>query len=346
LWLIGLALAIAGVTVAAALVYITRSVSAPLLYLASRMHRLAANDTGVVFPDAVRRDEIGEMARAAVVFRDNAIQLVRNQSMLTQQAAVLEQQLAQEQRFAAMQGNFVSMASHEFRTPLTVIDGHAGRLAKAKDGTPIAEIRERAGKIRAAVLRITHLIDKLLSSSRLVDGGAKMFFQASKIDLAAMLHEICQLHREMNASLEIVEEFSSANLDMIGDQKLLFQAFSNLISNAVKYSPGGGTIKVTAEASLSTVVVTVEDRGIGIPAHDLDQLCERYHRGSNVSGIVGTGIGLYLVKMVTDLHAGTIEVASKVGKGTRFTLRLPSSPGQHEGRIARVLAPPGATAWD
>jgi two-component system, OmpR family, sensor kinase len=109
---------------------------------------------------------------------------------------------------------------------------------------------------------------------------------------------------------------------MIGDAKLLFQALSNLLSNAVKYSPAGGAIAVTMETADDEVVVAVTDHGIGIPASDLPHLFERYHRGSNVSGIVGTGVGLYLVKTAVDLHRGTVEVQSKEGEGSRFTVRL------------------------
>ncbi len=110
---------------------------------------------------------------------------------------------------------------------------------------------------------------------------------------------------------------------MIGDAKLLFQVFSNLLSNAVKYSPGGGAIEVEAELAADEAVVAVADRGLGIPSGDLGRLFERYHRGSNVSGIVGTGVGLYLVKMAVDLHQGRIEVKSKEGEGSRFIIRLP-----------------------
>ena len=127
-WLIVLGIIIAGVMVVAALVHIRRSISAPLLQLTDRMRRLAANDTDIDIPATVRRDEIGKMAQATVVFRNNAIELMRSQRTLAQQAALLEEQLAHEQRLALAQRNFVSMASHEFRTPLTIIDGHARRL--------------------------------------------------------------------------------------------------------------------------------------------------------------------------------------------------------------------------
>jgi len=175
-------------------------------------------------------------------------------------------------------------------------------------------------------LRITHLIDNLLNTSRLFDGGAGLYFRSEEINVATLLHEVSQLHREIAPGSQILERFGPKPLQMMGDPKLLFQVFSNLVSNAIKYSPSGGRIEINAGIETEQVVVAIEDHGIGIPAKDLDQLFERYHRGSNVSGIVGTGVGLYLVKMVVDLHGGSIAVKSTEGEGTRFTVRLPIKP--------------------
>ena len=342
LWLIVLGIVIAGIMVVAALVHISRSISDPLLHLADRMRQLAANNTDTEIPETERRDEIGEMAQATVVFRNNAIELMRSQRTLARQAAMLEEQLAQEQRLALLQRNFVSMASHEFRTPLTIIDGHARRLAKIKDSVAPAEIDERAGKVRAAVLRLTHLIDNLLNSARMMDGGAELYFQPAEMDMALLLREVCQLHREMVPGADIAERFAATAMPMVGDAKLLFQVFSNLLSNAVKYSPGGGMIEVEATIDGNEVVVTVADQGIGIPAGDLDRLFERYHRGSNVSGIVGTGVGLYLVKIAVDRHGGGIEVHSKEGSGTRFCVRLPIQRATLAKQRPLVAAEPSA----
>jgi two-component system, OmpR family, sensor kinase len=339
-WLIVLGMVIAGVMVVAALIHISRSISAPLLHLVDRMRRLAANETDIDIGETQRRDEIGEMAQATLVFRNNAIELMRSQRMLARQASMLEEQLAQEQRLALLQRNFVSMASHEFRTPLTVIDGHARRLVKTKDSVTAAEIGERGGKIRAAVLRLTHLIDNLLNSARLIDGGAEPYFHPTEMDLAALLSEVCQVHREMTPGAQIRERFANRSLPMIGDAKLLFQVFSNLLSNAVKYSPHGGAIEIEAELAADEVAVAIADHGIGIPAADLDRLFERYHRGSNVSGIVGTGVGLYLVKMAIDLHRGRIEVESSEGIGSRFVVRLPTQPPMKKWPISIEPAQP------
>jgi two-component system, OmpR family, sensor kinase len=323
LWLVSLAMALAGIMVAMALYYISRSISAPLLHLADCMHRLASNDTEIDIRGTRRRDEIGEMARAAVVFRNNAIELMRSQQRLIQQTSILEEKLAQEQRLALLQRNFVSMASHEFRTPLSIIDGHAQRLIKLKDRLSAAEIDERAGKVRGAVLRLTHLIENLLDSSRLIDAGAGLYFHPEEIDLITLLHEVCQLHREIAPGSQIDERFAAAPLRMTGDPKLLFQMFSNLLSNAVKYSTSGSLVEVSAGLDAEQALVSVTDNGIGIPAKDIDALFERYYRGSNVSGIVGTGVGLYLVKMVVEVHGGQITVESTEGKGSKFSVRLP-----------------------
>jgi len=107
------------------------------------------------------------------------------------------------------------------------------------------------------------------------------------------------------------------------DASLLSQLFGNLLSNAVKYSPEGGLIKLEAVEDGAEISVTIEDRGIGIPAAELDRIFERYYRGSNTSGIIGSGVGLQLVKTIVELHNGSIALTSREGEGSRFTIRLP-----------------------
>jgi two-component system OmpR family sensor kinase len=332
-----------GLLVAGALTYVRRSISAPLLDLVDRMHRLAANETGVEIAGTLRHDEIGEMARAVVVFRDNAIELVASRHGLSQQALMLQEKLAEEQRLMLLQRNFVSMASHEFRTPLTIIDAHAQRLISMKERLGAEDLAERARKIRSAVLRMTHLIHNLIDSVRVIDGDVQLYFHPSTMDLALLLHEVCHLQREITPRVQILENIETNPLPIVGDAKLLFQVFSNLLSNAVKYSPAMGLITVTVKSVDAAALVTVEDRGIGIPEADRGRLFERYYRGSNAAGIVGTGVGLYFVKMVVELHGGDLEVDSVEGEWSRFTIRLPFSclPRQED---ASALASVSASA--
>jgi len=318
------AVGFSGLFVVGGLLYMRRRIANPLLDLAQSMRRLAANDTDVRISDVQRRDEMGEMARAVVVFRENIIDLAINQRALAGQASLLAEKLAAEQRLTELQRNFVSMASHEFRTPLTIIDAHAQRLINTKDRLSPTDIAERAGRLRSAVLRITSVIDNLIDSSRLIDGEAQLYLHPTATDVAPLLTEVCRLHREVVPSAQIIENFGTFPLLVVGDRKLLFQAFSNLLSNAIKYSPDGGRVKVAASIEAGLVVVAIEDGGVGVPESDLERLFERYYRGSNISGIVGTGVGLYLVKTVVDLHNGEVTVESEVGKGSRFTVRLPA----------------------
>jgi signal transduction histidine kinase len=111
----------------------------------------------------------------------------------------------------------------------------------------------------------------------------------------------------------------------VGDANLLFQVFSNLLSNAIKYSPAGGLINVVLEPREAEVVISVRDRGMGIPAPDRERLFERYYRASNAAGMVGTGLGLYLVKTVVELHGGEVRAESTEGEGSCFKVRLPLS---------------------
>jgi len=303
------------------IIYITRGILTPLLKLVDCMHRLAGQNTDITIPGVERVDEIGAMARAVSVFRDNAVALIGSQRRLIDQAAALEEGLENEKRLTAQQRDFVSMTSHEFRTPLTIIDGHAQRLIKTSDRLDSTDVAERGARIRNAVQRITNIMESLLGASRLLD--ARAVFHPYDVNPNALLRDACQAHRDATRGVLITEDFSELPAAIYGDPKLLFHAFSNLISNAIKYSPTGSPIEVTARQESDWLEVQVRDCGIGIPARDREHLFERYFRGSNATGIAGTGVGLHLVAMVVDLHHGDVIVESLEGVGSRFIVRIP-----------------------
>jgi signal transduction histidine kinase len=307
------------------ILYITRGILSPMLRLVHCMHKLAGHDTDVTIPGVDRPDEIGEMARAVAVFRDNALALAGSQRRLIDQAAALEEGLENEKRLTAQQRDFVSMTSHEFRTPLTIIDGHAQRLIKMSGRLDAGDIAERGSCIRNAVQRITNIMESLLGASRILDGRAA--FHPAAVDPSSLLRDACQAHRDATRGVFISENFSSLPATVHGDPKLLFHAFSNLIGNAVKYSPPGSPIEVTAAQQADCLEVQVRDSGIGIPARDREHLFERYFRGSNATSIAGTGVGLHLVAMVVALHHGEVDVESLEGVGSRFIMRIPIAAG-------------------
>jgi signal transduction histidine kinase len=278
---------------------------------------------------------MGEMARAVAVFRDNAVALVNSQRRLIEQAAALEQGLENERRLTAKERDFVAMTSHEFRTPLTIIDAHAQRLIKRSSRLDPEDIAERGTRIRSAVQRITNIMDSLLGASRVLDG--QVVFHPKELELGTLLRDACQVHRDATRGALIREDCSSLSAIIHGDPKLLFHAFSNLICNAIKYSPMGSPIEVSARQEAEWLVVEVRDSGIGIPARDRQRLFERYFRGSNATGIAGTGVGLHLVSMVVALHHGEVFVESLEGVGSRFIVRLPVSTSDVSARMTSAL---------
>jgi two-component system OmpR family sensor kinase len=310
--------------VAGATVHVTRSISAPLVDLAERMHRLATSETSIEVRGTRRHDEIGEMARAVVVFRNNAIDLAQNRHALAQQAVKLQEKLAEEQRLMLLQRNFVSMASHEFRTPLAIIDGHAQRFISMRDRLTADELAQRARKVRSTVSRMTQLIDNLIGSARLIDGRIELNYHPAQVDLAALVREICHLQRESTPDADILDRLTPQPLMVYGDASLLSQVFGNLLSNAVKYSPDAGLIQVIGVRRGAQVAIVIEDQGIGIPETEREQVFERYYRGSNTSGIAGSGLGLYLVRTILELHKGSVALDSREGQGSTFTVKLPA----------------------
>ncbi len=333
-WLLGGGLLAAGLMLVLVIYKVRNSVSRPLLDLGAAMRQLAAHNTDIEVGHTGRTDEIGEMARAVEVFRNNAIDLARSQCGLARQAALLEEQLAHEQNVTQVQRNFLAMVTHEFRTPLTQIDGQAQRLISLRDRLRGDNVVERASRMRAAVARIVRLIDNLVDTSRLLDGDANLLLRPAEIDLGAVLRDACRWHRETSPGVQVREYFEAERLPMRGNSQLLFQVFSNIISNAIKYSPEGADIEIYASQSADATSIVIKDHGLGIPEQDRTQIFARYYRGSNVTGFHGTGVGLFLVATVVHLHGGNIAVESSEGLGSTFTIILPKDflPSETYGR--------------
>ncbi len=229
--------------------------------------------------------------------------------------------LANEKNASATQRAFVSMVSHEFRTPLTIIDGEAYRLIKIKDIIGSDDIEKRASSILYSVTRMINLIEGVLFSSRAQEN--KIVLQLQQVNLNNLIYSVCD--RQMQVSGRHVIECDIDKLPVIirADSNLLTYVFDNLLINAIKYSSEGTVVTVVGHVEGLYAVVAVRDCGIGIPAEDLPKLFEPYFRASNASGFSGSGVGLYIVQTFIKLHGGRVTVDSVVGQGSVFTVHLP-----------------------
>jgi signal transduction histidine kinase len=268
---------------------------------------------------------IGIMASGAIL----AFSLVRG----NREIARTESSLQREREVSQLYRAFVSMVSHQFRTPLAIIDSSAQRLIRQKGGLGREEILARAGKIRAAIGRLTTLMESTLNAARL-DAG-EIDLKPSDCDLGDLVLAACQRQRELAPTREINVDVERLPGTVRCDPTLMEQVVSNLLSNALKYSADDRPVDVTGWADRDgTLRLAVRDRGVGIPAEDLPRLFERFFRARTASGIAGTGIGLSFARYIAHLHGGDIAAESVEGEGSTFTMILPHESFAAEGRRA------------
>lgn len=230
--------------------------------------------------------------------------------------------LAREKELGELKSRFISMTSHEFRTPLSVISSSAGIMKTFNSKLTDEKRLTHLNTIETYVKHTTRLLDDILLLNRAEAGNIPFNSQQTNVV------NYCQnLTQEMQTSTENhVINFTNhcppeteAELDL----KLLQQVLINLFSNAIKYSPDGGEIKFDLSAVEDKLIFQVQDSGIGIPEEDQKHLFESFHRATNVETIQGTGLGLVIVKKCVELHGGEISFTSELGRGTTFTVTIP-----------------------
>ncbi len=250
-----------------------------------------------------------------------SIQVERKLAEEQVEAAFLEKSLEYERELSAKQRRFVAMVSHEFRTPLSIIDGTAGILIRKGDGFGSDDRKGKLAKIRQSVNRLIGLIEGVLSSACLEAG--QIGFEPVSLDLKSLIKDACDNQQDLSQRHVINVDIDSLPDSFLGDTKLLQQIVVNLLSNAVKYAPENEKIEVTGTTKDGYALVAVRDYGRGIPTDELPHLFERFFRASTSTGIVGTGIGLNLCKSFAEVHGGDILVDSIEGEGSIFTVKLP-----------------------
>lgn len=227
-----------------------------------------------------------------------------------------------------MKSSFVAMASHELRTPLTAIKGFSTTLLEGVEDEIFGkdEQREFLGIVVQECDRLRRLIDDLLNTAR-IESGESLKPNYTRFEIAPLVQKVATVQSQASHKHHVFVKFhDELPQSIIGDEDKLDQIFTNLLNNAIKYSPEGGDVIIHCCDDGDHLKFGIEDSGIGIPQDHLSKVFERFHRVNNEDNrkIYGTGLGLFLVKhLVDDVHLGEIWVESEVGKGSTFWFRIP-----------------------
>jgi PAS domain S-box-containing protein len=225
--------------------------------------------------------------------------------------------VSHEREVDLLKSSLISTVSHELRTPLTMIEGFAELLLTRE--LDAGRATHAAEQIHTSALRLDRLIEDLLSVSRIDSGSLEV--RAEPVDLHGAVGEVAQAF--------IAERLVDIDLDGVGDvladRDMLHRILTNLVSNAIKYSPDGGPVIVKAELADASASISITDKGIGMSPEDLTKLFGKFFRADRpeVRNARGTGLGLYITRSLVELQRGTIEVQSAPGEGTTFTFTLP-----------------------
>lgn len=233
----------------------------------------------------------------------------------------LRQALGKEKELNALKGRFVSMASHEFRTPLSTIMSSVDLIARYATDDAEGRIDKHVSRIRAKVREMTAMLNEFLSLERIEQG--LITCHPTQVDVVHLCIELIEELRPLSKSGQSIDyDHQGTERSVTLDRQMLGQIASNLVTNAMKYSGEGSRIAVRTRLERGRLHITVSDEGIGIPQEDQTHLFERFFRGGNVTNIQGTGLGLNIVKRYLDLLGGTIRFSSRPGH-TEFIVDLP-----------------------
>lgn len=242
---------------------------------------------------------------------------------VAERTAELKEALEKEKELNQLKSRFITMASHEFRTPLAIISSSSAILENFSDRLTQDRKQEHLKTIQNTIVHITQILDDVLMINRAEAHKIELNLESS--DIIAFCHHLKEETESRNTrhtidlSLNIDPEMAIFQFD----KKLLWQILNNVINNAIKYSPHHNFIDLNISKDNNKIIFEVRDSGIGIPEKDQSKLFESFHRGSNIGNISGTGLGLSIVKKCLDLYKGEITVESEVGKGTTVKVSIP-----------------------
>jgi signal transduction histidine kinase len=294
--------------------YLSRSIARPVREAADGASLLAAGDLSLRLSER-GPGEVGELTRS---FNEMA-------GRLGETRAELEEQNAQLRESERLKSDLVNTVSHELRTPLSGVLGFT-KLLLTRDFDSETR-RHYLGIIDAQARRLAELIDDFLDMRRIEEGR---FERAQElVDMVTLLREEAQLYSLQSPKHRLAVEVGPRPLPVMGNPDRLRQVIGNLISNAIKYSPQGGIVEISAEAENGSVRVEIRDEGMGIPLSQQPQIFTKFFRGdAAASGISGTGLGLAVSRDIVESHGGRIGFTSAEGEGTTFFVELPGANGR------------------
>jgi PAS domain S-box-containing protein len=233
----------------------------------------------------------------------------------------LSDALEKEKQLNEIKSRFVSMASHEFRTPLSTVLSSAS-LAMKYTTTEEQDKRVRhLEKIKSSVKHLNDILEDFLSLGKLDEG--KVLSHSSEFDLEEFITELIDEIKGLLKKDQEIQFHYKGNKEVFSDKKLLKNILINLITNAIKFSGEDGSINISADINESRGQIRVSDNGIGIPQEDLEHMFSSFYRGANALNIQGTGLGLHIVKRFVELMDGQVEIKSELGSGTAITITIP-----------------------
>lgn len=234
----------------------------------------------------------------------------------------LKEALNNEKQMGQLKSRFVSMASHEFRTPLSAIKLSSSLIEKYAESSDKTNINKHVSKIKNAVSNLTNILDDFLSLEKLETG--KVQAELVEFNIIGFCEEIREeMQMVAKPGQNIVYQHTGTTSSIIIDQKLLHNCMLNLLSNAIKYSHNDSIIELDSEITDDQYLIAINDHGIGIPIDEQTHLFEAFFRANNTGTIQGTGLGLNIVSRYTNLMNGKVSFDSQLNKGTRFTLTFP-----------------------
>ncbi len=297
----------------------TTNYEVPIITKSGRIVTILLNGTP-------RRDYEGNIVGMVAVGQD-ITELIEYRDTLEmkveERTLELKKALAKEKELVSLKSKFVSMASHEFRTPLSTIKFASDFIKKYHDQADWEKLRIKLFKIDEQVKHMTHLLDDVLVIGKSQAGMIKV--NTTVIDLPEFFQKIIEeVTYNSGFTHKVLDTITLEVEQVIADEKLLRNILINLLSNAIKFSPGQDKVRLDVLCRRNILSISVQDWGLGIEKTEHDKVFEAFHRSDNVRDIQGTGLGLSIVKKAVEIQNGNIAFESEPGKGTTFNVSLPT----------------------